>query len=74
MRAWRLRELMEQQTFDRRETGRGLQAGDVVQDEGHGEYRMVVAAASAGECLEAKADGIAWAHRREKTTADQRSE
>lgn len=68
MTVWRLRELMAQQTFDRRETGRGLQAGDVVQDEGQGEYRIVVASGSAGECLEAKAAGIALAHRREKTT------
>lgn len=54
------------------EDHRPLQAGDVIGD-GY-DRRVIVAIYSAGECLEAKADLIALAQRREKTTVDQRSE
>lgn len=55
MNAFLLRWRIEQQREDRRRTGRGLQAGDIVIDD-RGQFREVVMAASAGECLEAAAE------------------
>jgi hypothetical protein len=65
MTAAELHARMVTQTEDRRATGRPLDAGDLVQHESTGEYRVVVDAASAGDCLEARAARHAAQHRKE---------
>lgn len=50
-----LHALMRRQQQTRRETGRPLQPGDLVQAHTGGEIRQVLAIASAGDCLTAVA-------------------
>jgi hypothetical protein len=60
-------ELMVAQRRIRRETGRPLKDGDLVQIDIGGEIREVTSAYSAGECFEAKAELRALAARTERT-------
>jgi len=50
--AWRQR--MVAQMAERRETGRGLRPGDIVQSDVGGPYLVIVQAQSAGEAIEAR--------------------
>ena len=60
-----LRERMETQTAERRETGRPLRRGDVVHDEGHG-YRVIQVAMGAGDFAEALVERDIRARRTER--------
>lgn len=59
MRLCDLHRAMEQQTAERRFTGRSLRTGDLVQEPGRG-YREVVSAESAGVLLDERAHRERW--------------
>lgn len=63
-----LHERMAQQVAERRETGRPLQAGDLIWTAGEG-FRGVVDAGNAGECAEARVVEDILALRRERRSA-----
>lgn len=66
-RQWADHTLMGAQLSERRETGRALQTGDLVQDHPGGEIREVLEHESAGTYFERKAYERAAAARTERT-------
>lgn len=61
---------MQRQALQRRTFGQPLQAGHIVQAHVGGDYRIVVAIGSAGECLEAKAVNHALSQHKERNEFD----